>query len=74
MSARLSRWTDDLLSILGDQNDTEYPIFHDFGSHARGDRYDGVTVATIMWDLRKGSATLFRGNPKFHVTEHVWHP
>ncbi|CAE8588729.1 unnamed protein product, partial [Polarella glacialis] len=53
---------EDALRILGDQEDRSYPIFHDNLSHARGELSDW-TLASVLFDLDKGSVELMAGNP-----------
>ena len=57
------RSTADILHSLGDQADTQYPIFHDDLSHARGDLSDW-TLASALFDLRARTLTIFGGNPR----------
>jgi hypothetical protein len=52
-----------ILSVLGDQNDTQYPIFHDVLSHERGELSDW-TMATALFDLDAKMMKMFHGNPK----------
>ena len=54
---------EDIRAVLGDQNDTQYPIFHDELSHARGELSDW-TVATALFDLDARTMTMYHGNPK----------
>lgn len=51
-----------VLSILGDQHDVQYPIFHDELSHQRGELSDW-TLATVLFDLDNATMTMYRGNP-----------
>lgn len=53
----------DLLNVLGDQEDELYPIFHDVGSHERGELSDW-TLASVFFDVGRGEVEVFRGNPK----------
>ena len=53
----------ELLAVLGDQKDWNYPIFHDQGSFARGDKSGTWTLATALFDLVAGKVTLFQGSP-----------
>merc|ERR1711871_1933956 len=52
-----------VLSVLGDQQDRLWPVFHDEVSHARGELSDW-TVATALFDLDKRTMTMFHGNPQ----------
>lgn len=51
-----------ILKILGDQNDTKYPIFHDVLSHRRGELSDW-TMATALFDLDSKTMKMYHGNP-----------
>ena len=51
-----------ILNILGDQNDTQYPIFHDVLSHKRGELSDW-TMATALFDLDLRTMKMYHGNP-----------
>lgn len=53
---------DDMLKMLGDQQDREYPIYHDSLSHANGELSDW-TLATALYDIDKHEITLMHGNP-----------
>ena len=57
----------DALGVLGDQDDVDgsgrWPIFHDALSHARGELSDW-TLATVLFDLERATATLYHGNPR----------
>jgi len=53
----------DALTILGDQHDRLYPLFHDALSHERGE-LSGWTLATVVFDLRNQHAVVYRGNPR----------
>ncbi|POM81461.1 Cysteine protease family C45 [Phytophthora palmivora] len=53
---------DKALTILGDQEDHSWPVFHDSQSHARGD-LSGWTLTTIVFDLDEGNAVSYLGNP-----------
>ena len=56
--------TSDLLSVLGDQADIQWPVYHDEKSHERGDLSDW-TLCTALVDLREKRLRVFTGNPKF---------
>eukprot|EP00322_Chrysochromulina_rotalis_P018641 CAMPEP_0115835776 /NCGR_PEP_ID=MMETSP0287-20121206/4367_1 /TAXON_ID=412157 /ORGANISM="Chrysochromulina rotalis, Strain UIO044" /LENGTH=388 /DNA_ID=CAMNT_0003289241 /DNA_START=21 /DNA_END=1187 /DNA_ORIENTATION=- len=51
-----------MLAAIGDQEDQQWPIFHDDVSHAAGDLSDW-TVASAFFDLRARSLTIYAGNP-----------
>jgi len=51
-----------MLSCLGDQDDVEYPIFHDDVSHRKGELSDW-TVASAIFDLRARTLRVYAGNP-----------
>lgn len=51
-----------VLNILGDQNDVQYPIFHDQFSHIRGELSDW-TLASVLFDLDNATMTMYHGNP-----------
>ena len=53
----------DLFSIVGDQHDRQWPVYHDETSHARGDLSDW-TLVTVHMDLISGSAHFYESNPK----------
>lgn len=53
---------EDVLRALGDQHDAAFPIFHDAGSHDRGDLSDW-TLATVLFDLDRRTVALMEGNP-----------
>lgn len=59
------------LSILGDQEDRSWPIFHDARSHARGE-LSGWTMTTIVFDVLEGKAYSFRGNPSGLSVKFIW--
>jgi len=54
---------DDMLHALGDQEDHDYPIFHDNASHAHGDK-SGWTIATALFDLDRARLSVYTGNPR----------
>ncbi|KAG6958742.1 hypothetical protein JG688_00010374 [Phytophthora aleatoria] len=62
---------DEALVVLGDQEDRSWPVFHDYLSHARGD-LSGWTLTTIVFDLDKGKAVSFLGNPAHCRQNLVW--
>ncbi|KAG2775381.1 hypothetical protein PC129_g14300 [Phytophthora cactorum] len=62
---------DEALVVLGDQEDRSWPVFHDHLSHARGD-LSGWTLTTIVFDLDKGKAVSFLGNPAHCRQNLVW--
>jgi len=62
---------EDMLHVLGDQEDSAYPIFHDQLSHARGELSDW-TLATAVFDLDARTVVLLRGNPRFNNVFAVW--
>ncbi|KAJ8571645.1 hypothetical protein ON010_g5187 [Phytophthora cinnamomi] len=62
---------DDALKVLGDQEDKSWPVFHDALSHERGD-LSGWTLTTIVFDLDKGEAVSFLGNPALRHKNLVW--
>jgi len=49
----------DILTILGDQADHDYPIFHDYP-----DNSGSQTVVTVIMNMNNGSITFYNGNPK----------
>lgn len=51
------------LSVLGDQYNRSWPIFHDEVT-LHTDLSKGWTLATVHFDIDAGKATLFSGNPK----------
>lgn len=59
------------LDVLGDQEDHSYPVFHDAKSHERGE-LSGWTLTTIVFDLARGVAYSFRGNPRNLDVKLVW--
>ena len=56
---------DEMLMVLGDQNDRTYPIYHDDLSNSRGD-LGGFTLVSVFVDLQKGEMAVFAQNPKFN--------
>jgi len=54
----------DLRNILGDQNDHQYPIFHDDLSWQNGDVTGDYTMATVLFDINAGTVEVLHGNPK----------
>jgi len=63
---------DDILKILGDQEDHSYPVFHDTHSHAHGDLSDW-TLATAFFDLDMGTIALMDGNPADGAVRKTFH-
>lgn len=59
------RTTNELLEILGDQEDNSYPIYHDSISHSNGD-LSGYTLVSILVDLPRCKMLLYEENPKLH--------
>ena len=59
-----------VLNVLGDQDDVQYPLFHDVLSHARGELSDW-TLATVMFDLDNRTMTMYHGNPKNGVAMYL---
>ena len=59
------RTTDDLLNVLGDQEDNSYPIYHDYISHSNGD-LSGYTLVSILVNLPTCKMFLYEENPKTH--------
>lgn len=53
----------EILAVLGDQHDTQYPIFHNELSHQRGDLSDW-TLISCLFDVGRRTVTIFEGNPK----------
>mmetsp|Transcript_36233 Transcript_36233/g.79640 ORF Transcript_36233/g.79640 Transcript_36233/m.79640 type:complete len:325 (-) Transcript_36233:302-1276(-) len=53
-----------MLDILGDQADAKFPIFHDAVSHAAGDASGSWTLATVLFDVRAATMTVFEANPR----------
>jgi len=49
----------DILQILGDDKDRNWPIYRTGQAPD-----DGVTVATVLFDLNQGHATIWTDNPK----------
>ena len=49
----------DILAVLGDQEDTALPIFHD-----RKDQSGDATITTMLFNVAARTATQYRGNPK----------
>ncbi|KAF4041437.1 Acyl-coenzyme A:6-aminopenicillanic acid acyl-transferase domain-containing protein [Phytophthora infestans] len=62
---------DEALTVLGDQEDRSWPVFHDSLSHSRGD-LSGWTLTTIVFDLSKGKAVSFLENPVHRPQHLVW--
>ncbi|KUG01581.1 hypothetical protein AM587_10007335 [Phytophthora nicotianae] len=62
---------EEALVVLGDQEDRSWPVFHDSLSHAKGD-LSGWTLTTIVFNLDKGNAVSFLGNPAYHRQNLVW--
>jgi len=60
----------DILNILGDQADRQYPLFHDVLSHVRGDISEGWTLASAIFDLRNSSLTIYHRNPKLQAVQY----
>ena len=78
---RLARWqklpqkpTDaaTMLQFLGDQQEKQWPVFHDYGSHARGDKFKGYTITTMHFDVHARQATMYYGNPRNLQVERTW--
>eukprot|EP00932_Pfiesteria_piscicida_P002147 SRR837773.12087.p2 GENE.SRR837773.12087~~SRR837773.12087.p2 ORF type:complete len:240 (+),score=66.81 SRR837773.12087:79-720(+) len=61
----------DILNILGDQHDRDYPIFHDEKSHNRGEKADW-TLASAAFDLDAKTVTILQGNPAGGRTHAQW--
>ncbi|KAH7460817.1 uncharacterized protein KRP23_14523 [Phytophthora ramorum] len=62
---------DEALTVLGDQEDRLWPVFHDALSHQRGD-LSGWTLTTIVFDLDQGEAVSYLGNPARRRPTLVW--
>jgi hypothetical protein len=56
---------DEMLMVLGDQKDRQYPIYHDDLSNSRGD-LGGFTLVSVFVDLQEGVMSVFAENPKFN--------
>jgi len=54
----------DVLNILGDQEDHDYPIFHDYADDS-GSR----TVVTVVINMMNLSVTFYNGNPKLGMVD-----
>lgn len=61
----------EILQILGDQGDVQYPIFHDRLSHNRGE-LSGWTLASVVFDLDTRSVAILQGNPARGRRRIVW--
>ena len=59
------RTTNELLNVLGDQEDSSYPIYHDNISHSNGD-LSGYTLVSILVNLPTCKMFLYEENPKTH--------
>jgi len=57
---------DDILTVLGDQEDRQYPLFHDILSHINGDISKGWTLASAIFDVRNATVTIYHSNPNLH--------
>ena len=55
----------DMLNVIGDQADKEYPIYHDTKSHSNGD-LSGYTLVSVLINLRTCEMLFYENNPKFH--------
>lgn len=62
----------DLLNVLGDQEDQIQPIFHDAISKANGDKSGDLTLATILFNVLEGTATMYHDNPKLQHVARKW--
>ncbi|EGZ19217.1 hypothetical protein PHYSODRAFT_493438 [Phytophthora sojae] len=62
---------DEALNVLGDQEDKSWTVFHDTLSHERGD-LSGWTLTTVVFDLDKGEAVSYLGNPALRRKNLVW--
>ena len=58
--------------MLGDQEDKIQPIFHDAVSKANGDESGDLTLATILFNVVAGEATMYHGNPKLQQVARKW--
>eukprot|EP00746_Dinoflagellata_sp_MGD_P131975 gnl/MRDRNA2_/MRDRNA2_65708_c0_seq2.p1 gnl/MRDRNA2_/MRDRNA2_65708_c0~~gnl/MRDRNA2_/MRDRNA2_65708_c0_seq2.p1 ORF type:complete len:262 (+),score=30.74 gnl/MRDRNA2_/MRDRNA2_65708_c0_seq2:34-819(+) len=56
----------DLLKILGDTNDTAYPIFH------RNDATGSKTMFTVSFDLHARTISVYRDNPHLGDQAKLW--
>lgn len=65
------RTLEDMLAVLGDQEDQAYPIFHDNLSHRRGDLSDW-TMATAVIDVSALSVRIMQGNPRLGEVRESW--
>eukprot|EP01060_Flectonema_neradi_P034591 TRINITY_DN6117_c2_g1_i1.p1 TRINITY_DN6117_c2_g1~~TRINITY_DN6117_c2_g1_i1.p1 ORF type:complete len:370 (+),score=68.08 TRINITY_DN6117_c2_g1_i1:120-1229(+) len=56
------------LSVLGDQFNKSYPIFHDTVSHSSGDATGLWTLQTVTfeWSTKGTTMTVYEGNPKLN--------
>ena len=52
----------DMLDIIGDQKDRQWPIYHDDLSHAQGD-LDCWTLTSILIDIAKRTVSVYQENP-----------
>ncbi|KAG7402245.1 hypothetical protein PHYBOEH_003504 [Phytophthora boehmeriae] len=59
------------LAVLGDQEDTSWPVFHDVLSHERGD-LSGWTLMSIVFDLERKKAVAYDGNPALRHAKYDW--
>ena len=57
--------SEDMLNVLGDQVDNDYPIYHDTISHVNGD-LSGYTLVTILINLQTCKISFYEDNPKFN--------
>ena len=55
----------DMLDVLGDQADNEYPIYHDAKSHSNGD-LSGYTLVSILINVRTCEMLVYEENPKLN--------
>ena len=55
----------DMLKVIGDQKDRQYPIYHDALSNERGD-LGGYTLVSVFVDLQKGEMSVYAQNPKLN--------
>merc|ERR1712216_629593 len=62
---------EDMLRILGDQADRDYPVFHDALSHTRGELSDW-TMATVVFDLDNMTLQIMQGNPRLDKIHETW--
>eukprot|EP00929_Paragymnodinium_shiwhaense_P086760 TRINITY_DN47202_c0_g1_i1.p1 TRINITY_DN47202_c0_g1~~TRINITY_DN47202_c0_g1_i1.p1 ORF type:complete len:426 (-),score=47.63 TRINITY_DN47202_c0_g1_i1:273-1550(-) len=62
---------EDMLQVLGDQEDRHYPVFHDVLSHERGELSDW-TMATAVFDVDNKTVEIMQGNPGLDKLHETW--